>query len=368
MLCNRRHHEYSAFASKPLKAMTMQRLITDFLQAPTKTGETRSRKTGLIYRDALEGVLLPYCGRAGVNEPSQLTDRHMKELTDGLLDGTGSRSGRPLAKATVHSYVRAINTFLAWVKDSGEEIGARAQRPRLERRILDVLTRREIEAMEVTAQTDRNKLIVRVLADTGIRLGELLKLTAADILTEGRRHFLRVHGKGSRDRKVPLSPALAQRLKRYMALDRLTRSDGGAGRVFLGSRAAAGMGMERPRPVTPSEVEEATRRLGREVTAAELARRRAGLVRGRDGVRAVLTESGVQQMIRLLALDAGITKRVYPHLFRHSFITWQLESGLNPILLSRIVGHESLTMINQVYAHVTMDSAYDALMKALLAE
>ena len=58
---------------------------------------------------------------------------------------------------------------------------------------------------------------------------------------------------------------------------------------------------------------------------------------------------------------------MYPHLFRHSFITWQLESGLNPILLSRIVGHESLTMINQVYAHVTMDSAYDALMKALLA-
>ena len=71
-------------------------------------------------------------------------------------------------------------------------------------------------------------------------------------------------------------------------------------------------------------------------------------------------------MIRLLALDAGITKRVYPHLFRHSFITWQLEGGLNPILLSRIVGHESLTMINQVYAHVTMDTAYDALMRSLL--
>jgi hypothetical protein len=41
---------------------------------------------------------------------------------------------------------------------------------------------------------------------------------------------------------------------------------------------------------------------------------------------------------------------------------------LNPILLSRIVGHESLTMINQVYAHVTMDTAYDALMRSLLAE
>jgi integrase len=306
------------------EAETLQRLITDFLQSPTKTGETRSRKTGLIYRDALEGVLLPYCSRVGVTEPAQLTDRHMKELTGGLLDGTGSRSGRPLAKATVHSYVRAINTFLAWVKDSGAEVGARAQRPKLERRILDVLSRREIETMEHTAGLERNKLIVRVLGDTGIRLGELLKLTADDILTEGRRHFLRVHGKGSRDRKVPLSPALALRLKRFVRY--FPRAGTGAG-LFVASRDS------------------------------------------HDGfIHTPLTESGVQQMIRLLALDAGISKRVYPHLFRHSFITWQLEGGLNPILLSRIVGHESLTMINQVYAHVTMDTAHDALMRSLLAD
>jgi integrase/recombinase XerD len=302
----------------------LQRLISDFLQAPTKTGETRSRKTGLIYRDALEGVLLPYCAGAKVTEPAQLTDRHMKELTDGLLDGSASRSGRPLAKATVHSYVRAINTFLAWVKDSGEAIGARAQRPRLERRILDVLSRKEIEEMEDAAGLERDKLIVRVLGDTGIRLGELLKLAPEDILTEGRRHFLRVHGKGSRDRKVPITPTLAQRLKRYA---QHTRRESSGSKLFVATRLRW--------PAT-------------EYTT--------------------LTESGVQQMIRMLALDAFITKRVYPHLFRHSFITWQLEGGLNPILLSRIVGHESLTMINQVYAHVTMDSAHDALMKALLAE
>jgi integrase/recombinase XerD len=303
-------------------AGTLQRLVGDFLQAPTKTGETRSRKTGLIYRDALEGVLLPYCTKAGVTEPAQLTDRHMKELTEGLLDGTGSRSGRPLAKATVHSYVRAINTFLAWAKESGETVGTRAQRPKLERRILDVLSRKEIDAMENAAALERDKLIVRTLADSGIRLGELLKLSADDVLAEGRRHFLRVQGKGSRDRKVPIAPVLAQRLKRYA---QHTRRDSASTRLFLANKRSA-----------------------------------------RTGDYAALTQSGIQQMIRLLALDAGITKRVYPHLFRHSFITWQLEGGLNPILLSRIVGHESLTMINQVYAHVTMDTAYDALMRSLL--
>jgi integrase len=81
-----------------------------------------------------------------------------------------------------------------------------------------------------------------------------------------------------------------------------------------------------------------------------------------------LRDSGVQQMIRALAEEAGIRKRVYPHLFRHSFITWQLRTGTNPIVLSRIVGHESLTMINEVYANLTMEDAHDALMRSLLAE
>jgi hypothetical protein len=63
-----------------------------------------------------------------------------KRLVAGSIPAGG-------AKATVHSYVRAINTFLAWAKDSGETVGAKAQRPKLERRILAVLTRPEIEAM-----------------------------------------------------------------------------------------------------------------------------------------------------------------------------------------------------------------------------
>jgi len=54
-------------------------------------------------------------------------------------------------------------------------------------------------------------------------------------------------------------------------------------------------------------------------------------------------------VIRLPAEVAGIRKnRVYPHLFRHCFITEQLRRSLNPVLLARITGHESLAMINSV--------------------
>ena len=300
----------------------LARLIADYLQAVRGAG--RSSKTRQIYADALEDVLLPFCVDAGVTEAAQLTSRRLNELTAGLLDGTRSRSGRPLAKPTVHSYVRAINTFLAWAAKEGEAVTARAQRPRLDRRVLDVLSREEIRTMEERAGNERDKLIVRLLADSGIRLGELIKLTPDDLRMDRNKYYLRVQGKGGRERLVPVSPTLARRLERYA---QRIRRESPSGRLFLGLKRRAASG----------EYE-------------------------------ALRESGVQQMIHGLAEDCGIRKRVYPHLFRHSFITWQLRTGTNPIVLSRIVGHESLTMINQVYANLTMDDAHDALMRSLVAE
>jgi integrase len=300
----------------------LARLIADYLQAVRGAG--RSSKTRQIYADALEDVLLPFCVDSSVTEAAQLTSRRLNELTAGLLDGTRSRSGRPLAKPTVHSYVRAINTFLAWAAKEGEPVTARAQRPRLDRRVLDVLSREEIRTMEERAGNERDKLIVRLLGDSGIRLGELLKLTPDDLRMDRNKHYLRVQGKGGRERLVPVSPTLARRLERYAP--RIRRESPSA-RLFLGLKRRAASG----------EYE-------------------------------ALRESGVQQMIHGLAEDCGIRKRVYPHLFRHSFITWQLRTGTNPIVLSRIVGHESLTMINLVYANLTVDDAHDALMRSLVAE
>ncbi len=57
-------------------------------------------------------------------------------------------------------------------------------------------------------------------------------------------------------------------------------------------------------------------------------------------------------MIRFLARTAGIRKRVYPHLLRHSFVTEMLRRGMNTIHLARVVGHSSLKMINEVYEHL----------------
>ena len=73
-------------------------------------------------------------------------------------------------------------------------------------------------------------------------------------------------------------------------------------------------------------------------------------------------------MISTLAKIAGIRKRVYPHLFRHSFATWALSRGMNPVQLKDILGHSSLAMITNVYSHLAPEDAHAALMAAMRAE
>src|SRR5215471_2551186 len=62
--------------------------------------------------------------------------------------------------------------------------------------------------MEDAAQTERDKLIVRTLADTGIRVGELVALRPSDLQLQGRNQYLKIRGKGSREWLVPLPAAL----------------------------------------------------------------------------------------------------------------------------------------------------------------
>lgn len=298
------------------------RLLLDYLQEKRAAGA--SPRTVGHYREVLDQVLIPFCTEEGLRTVADLTSRHLNDLGAGHLDGTRSRSGRAISKATVHSYMRAINSFLAWARAQGEAGAARGRLPSLRKRVLDTLSREEIQRMEEAAGTERDKLIVRVLADTGMRLGELLALRPSDLRSEGGRNVIKVRGKGDRERLVPLAPALARRVRRFADRRRAEATSDG---LFL------------------------TLRRGR--TSGQLDR---------------LTESAVEQMIRSLGEIAGIGKRVYPHLLRHSFATEYLRRGGNPILLQQILGHSSLAMITQTYQHLTVADAHEELIRLLAAD
>lgn len=213
-------------------------------------------------------------------------------------------------------------------REQGSNVNARAKLPALDRRLLETLSRDEIQTMEDACATERSKLIIRVLADTGIRASELCDLRTRDVINQGREHYLHVRrGKGGKGRMVPI-PRLHLRLRRFAERGRPADVDRHEDHLFLGQH----------------------RRPARE-----------------GGGYAPMTPSGVLQLVRNVAVDTGVQKPDRPvnvHLFRHSFITEQLRRGMNPVQLAQIVGHADTTMIARVYSHLVQSDAYNALVKA----
>ena len=307
---------------EPTPTQPLTSLAQDFVADCRARG--LSLRTVDWYEATLTRQFLPWCASEEILKPSDLTPQIVGRFTARLIERQGPRG--PLSRSTVRSYVRAVRVFLAWAQTpegGAADVGASPRLPRPEQRVLDVLSREEIQTMENAAKTERDKLIVRVLADCGLRLGEVLALRAEDLWEPRRAEFaLKVRGKGSRDRLVPLAPALYRRLRRHLTARAADRRDP----VFVALR------------------------------------------KGADGGYAPLTKSGLEQAVRNLAREAGIEKRVYPHIFRHSFATEWLRRGGNIISLQRILGHSDLTMIQGVYSHLDTSDDYQAAMRVLLGQ
>lgn len=265
-------------------ATALATLVDDYL-AHCRARGLAPNTVNQAYRYPLLGVLLRFCEREGIADVARINARVLDRLSAQLLE-SGGRSGQPLSPHSVHSYSRAINHFLSWAKKEGEQVDAKAQLPNLPKRLVEVLSREEIQRMEHAARTERDKLIIRLLADTGLRVGELLGLRTNDLVEQNRNYYLHVRGKGAKDRLVP-APKVFRRLRVY--IERGGPKDAVSNRVFLSHRR-----------------------------------------RSNGGDYEALTTSGVDQLVRNVAESAGITKRAYPHLLRYSFATWQLSRGMNP--------------------------------------
>ena len=291
----------------------LDRLVDDYLLSCHARGLVP--KSLRQYKQSLCSVFLPWCATEGITDVAQLDRRTLDRFTNSLLMYR-TASGKELSKHSVHSYIRPVRLMLTWAAREGEPVVAKPQLPRREKPVRDVLSRAEIERLEMVMPTERDKVIIRVFGDCGLRLDELTRLSTTDIVRSGRQAHLRVHGKRGRIRDVPLPPQLLRRL------DRLIRGrpeECSSDRLFLTIR------------------------------------------------REPLTQGGVYQVVKEAAERARITKRVYPHLLRHSWMTEMLRNGMNPIQLSFIAG-ASPDVIASCYSHLTKDDAYEAMLRVLTAQ
>lgn len=308
--------------SRPTEPSPLHRLVDDYLMACRARG-LAPKTIDDSYGYPLRSIFLPWCVENGIEKPEQLTSRTVDAFSVLLLE-RGGKNVKRLSKFTVHAYARSVRGFLTWCAQEGEDIKARPALPRLPRRVLNVLDRSEIDALEAAAPTERDRIIIRILGDCGLRADELCSLRLSDVVRHDRQAYLHVQGKRDMERLVPVPPALLRRIERYARDAR--PQDAQSDRLFVALR------------------------------------------RGRSGDYEPLTRSGVLQLIRSATARAGITKRVHTHLLRHSFITNALRAGMNPIILSKIAGHTSLRMIDQVYSHLNTTDSYEAMLRMLAVD
>jgi site-specific recombinase XerD len=297
----------------------LERLVDDYLSHCVARGLS-PRTTEASYGRSLRRVFLPWCEADGIRELSQLDHRAVDRFTSSLLQQRRP-DGKPLSKHSVHTYVRPVRQLLTWAATVGEEVIAKPQLPRRGQPARDILTRDEIDQLERVMQTERDKVIIRIFGDCGLRREELTLLRPEDVSRSGRQAYLRVQGKLDRVRDVPLPPPLLRRLERVIDSRPADRT---SDRIFISLR------------------------------------------RGPTGDYEPLSANGVYQVVKDAVSRSGIKKRVHPHLLRHSWMTEMLRHGMSPIQLSLIAG-ASVQVISEHYTHLTKGDAYDAMLKVLSA-
>lgn len=213
----------------------------------------------------------------------------------------------PRSQCRILSGVRAFYRFLfvdGWVDSDPSEL---LESPQIGEHLPEVLSTEEVDILEKAIDLSkweghRNKAIIEVLFSCGLRVSELVNLKLSNLYLD--EEFLRVEGKGRKERLVPISPRAIKELGYWF--DDRCRMDikpGEEDYVFLNRRGAH------------------------------------------------LTRTMILIMIKRLAEEAGIHKTISPHTLRHSFATALLEGGADLRAIQAMLGHESIGT-TEIYTHI----------------
>ncbi|HXH84499.1 MAG TPA: site-specific tyrosine recombinase/integron integrase, partial [Candidatus Tectomicrobia bacterium] len=236
-------------------------------------------------------------------DPRALSRRVFREYLSRLVaDG--------ISPASIQRKVSAARGFYRWLQAQGLVEAnplANVKGPRKPRRLPSFLTYDEVTALISCPQGSRpqavrDRAILELLYATGMRVSEIVSLDLDDVDLDGQA--IRVVGKGNKERMVIMGEPAREALERYLREARPKLAAGTERALFL----------------------------------------------NRDGGR--LSVRRVQLMLRKYAVAAGLGKRAYPHLLRHTFATHLLDGGADLRVVQELLGHANVNT-TQVYLHVT---------------
>lgn len=228
----------------------------------------------------------------------------------GYLQLRVERGAKPRSSARLLSSIRRFYRYLVRERLLSEDPSARIDAPKLGRSLPKSLTENEVEALLDAPHTGeslglRDRAMLEVLYASGLRVSELITLTLPQVnLQQG---VVKVIGKGSKERLVPLGEEALSWLERYIR------------------EARGGM-------------------LGAIQTEVLFPSRRGS----------AMTRQAFWQLIKRYALQAGINKALSPHTVRHAFATHLLNHGADLRVVQLLLGHSSLST-TQIYTHVARE-------------
>jgi integrase/recombinase XerD len=275
----------------------------------------RSPHTVAAYRRDLNR-LLDSLRRAGVGDATAITPQNLTAFARELREGP-----EPLAASSVARMLSSVRGFTKFLVDEQRiplDPAADLVAPKLPDRLPKALTIAQVESLLAATEGDepgalRDRALLELLYATGARVSEAVSLNVDDLVGEaGTTDLVRLFGKGSKQRIVPVGSYARAALDAYLVRSRPLLSVRGRATpaLFLGMRGA------------------------------RLSRQNAWLV------------------IRAAAERAQLDVEVSPHSLRHSFATHLLQGGADVRVVQELLGHASVAT-TQIYTRVTADALRD---------
>lgn len=227
-----------------------------------------------------------------------LRDASSSDISDYIISVSDYLSKRSQARL-----LSSLNSFFDYLVSEGERKdnpSSAVDSPKLGKYLPVVLSVEEVRAILKAAPNERDRAILEVLYGCGLRVSEVCSLKISEVYLKDM--FVKVMGKGSKERLVPMAPSTASAIMDYLSVR--PESDAGCEDVLF------------------------LNRFGR-----------------------TLSRVAVFKMVKSVALVAGVDKNLSPHTFRHSFATHLVENGADLRVVQEMLGHESI-LTTEIYTHV----------------